>query len=448
MSATVVLGSQLGDEGKGKHLDYLASTNEFNITARCNSGGNAGHCIVVDGYRYAFHLIPSGILNPNVTCIIGNGTVIHIADLLTEIAAIKAVNPALPGIQDLEKRLLISDRAHIVFDLHKLADGANEAELKGASIGTTRQGMGPVYSTKAARIGIRMCDIIGNHDLLLVKIINLVKSFKHVLPPDTSIPDYSQSLVLQYISWGEILRPMITDTVSYINKQIQCNSKILVEGAQACMLDVDFGVYPYCTATSCTVGAVCSGLGIPASNIGPIHYIMKAYTTRVGNGGFPTELKGELGHELQTIGHEFGSTTGRARRCGWLDLVMIRWAFMINGTDNALIVMNKLDVLDTFPEIKIAVNYRYKGEILSVPPADLVVLDEVEVIYETFPGWLQSTKSCRKWSDLPENAQNYIIRIIDILKVPVRWIGVGPERNEVIDMAVVNAKPKVIMFSQ
>jgi adenylosuccinate synthase len=455
MSVDIVLGAQLGDEGKGRLIDILAS--QYNIVARCNSGGNAGHKVVVNNAVFAFHLVPSGIINPNVIGIIGNGCVINLQDLYNEIITIQNTllqNTLTQDIQsdnsilgiDITKRLFISDRAHIVLNLHKYAD-ANRENIRSqntlsTAIGTTKQGMGPVYATKALRVGLRICDLFLEHDILLDKIkilITELEPYLETLPhPETILADLNK-----YI---EFFQPMVIDTITYLNNAIKFGKKILVEGAQACLLDVDFGVYPYCTATNCTAGSACIGLGIPPSSINRCYYVIKTYCTRVGNGPFPTEQLNDIGTTLQEIGHEYGTTTGRRRRCGWLDIPMIKWAVMINGNSRSSICITKLDVLDTFDEIKLATRY-YIGDNIDNEigneignkkyiesfPASLELLSQVEVEYETFPGWNTSTTLIRDYQDLPSNAKKYLSRIEELLEVPIHFIGVGAERNAIIN---------------
>jgi adenylosuccinate synthase len=466
----IVLGGQLGDEGKGRLIDILAT--DYDIVARCNSGGNAGHKVVVEGYTYAFHMVPSGILNPNTTAVIGNGCVINLEDLRKEIETIQLVDSSNPATQNIALRLLISNRAHIVLPIHKIVDSAREnaKSVVGSSIGTTKQGMGPVYATKALRVGLRMCDLFLTHKELLPKVKLLLDELASLSHSSTT----SQSINIDTLPTGEEIttmllehatyyKPMICDTVSYLNQALtqsnrlstrQTNKpiKILVEGAQAALLDVDFGVYPYCTSTTCTIGAICTGLGIPPHYITGINYVIKTYTTRVGNGSFPTELPTDEpkspGSQLQCIGHEYGTTTGRTRRCGWLDIPMIKWALMVNGTPSraARICMTKLDVLDTFPEIKIATKYYLPSTNKSQPadysfdileeqtgfPASLEDLARVSIVYETFPGWLQPTTHIREYEDLPTAAKTYISRIEELLGIPIYWIGVGVSRDAMI----------------
>lgn len=432
----VVLGSQLGDEGKGRLIDILASN--YDIVARCNSGGNAGHKVVVGDKSYAFHLIPSGILNPNCIGIIGNGCVINLQDLHKEIDTIQnTINESEHdnNMGSIKKRLLISDRAHIVINAHKEADASRELQKSKSSnpksvIGTTKQGMGPVYSTKALRVGLRMCDIFLEKDILREKVKGLCEELESCLGYEL----YVDQVMAEIEDEIEFYRPMVIDTITYLNMSIKNGSKVLVEIAQACLLDIDFGVYPYCTATNCSVGAVCSGLGIPASCIGKINYVLKTYCTRVGNGPFPTELHDAYGDNLQVIGREFGTTTSRKRRCGWLDIPMVKWATMINGSENATLCLIKLDVLDAFKEIKLAVEYKLDGVVLNGFPSSLETLGKVDVIYEQFDGWMTPTIGARQFDDLPDNAKKYLKRIEELLGIPIKFIGVGAERSAIIQI--------------
>jgi len=444
----VVLGSQLGDEGKGRVIDILAS--KYDIVARCNSGGNAGHKVVVGDKSYAFHLIPSGILNPNCIGIIGNGCVINLQDLRKEIETIRETYTETDinndAVLNITKRLLISDRAHIVLNAHKEADAARELQKSQSSnpksvIGTTKQGMGPVYSTKAIRVGIRMCDLLLDRVILEEKVKGLVSELEKTLGYDININDLMKDIEEQI----DFYRPMICDTITYLNMAINNGRRVLIEIAQACLLDVDFGVYPYCTATNCSVGAICSGLGIPAHTIGKINYVLKTYCTRVGNGPFPTELLDSSGagagagagiesicEKLQTIGHEYGTTTSRKRRCGWLDIPMVKWATMINGDTKATLSLIKLDVLDTFKEIKIGVAYKINGKEVCGFPSSLENLADVEVEYEVFDGWMTPTTDIRDFKSLPTNAKLYLKRIEELLGIPIKYIGVGAERDAMI----------------
>ncbi|KAJ7073273.1 AMPSase 1 [Mycena belliarum] len=422
MSTTVVLGSQWGDEGKGKLVDILAA--DADICARCAGGNNAGHTIVVpvNGVRttFAFHLLPSGLVNPTCTGLIGNGVVVHVPSFFDELDALQAQGLDCTG------RLFVSDRAHLVFDFHQIVDGLKEVELGGSSIGTTKKGIGPAYSGKASRSGLRV---------------------HHLFDP-TTFADKFRKLVegrfkryghFEYDTEGEIerykvlaarLKPYVIDSVVYLHEALAAGKRVLVEGANAAMLDLDLGTYPYVTSSATTVGGVCTGLGLPPRAVGHTIGVVKAYTTRVGGGPFPTEQLNATGEHLQSVGREFGVTTGRMRRCGWLDLVVLRHSCMINGYD--ALNLTKLDILDGLPEIQVGLSYKVDGKPLAGFPADLGVLGAVEVEYATLPGWETSIAHVRKYEDLPEKCRAYVEFIEDALKVPVTWIGVGPERDAML----------------
>ncbi|KAJ6554048.1 AMPSase 1 [Mycena vulgaris] len=422
MTTTVVLGSQWGDEGKGKLVDILAA--DADICARCAGGNNAGHTIVVpiNGVRttFAFHLLPSGLVNPSCTGLIGNGVVIHVPSFFAELDALQAQGLDCTG------RLFVSDRAHLVFDFHQIVDGLKEVELGGSSIGTTKKGIGPAYSGKASRSGLRV---------------------HHLFDPAT-FADKFRKLVegrfkryghFEYDTEGEIerykilaarLKPYVIDSVAYLHQALATGKRVLVEGANAAMLDLDLGTYPYVTSSTTTVGGVCTGLGLPPRAIGHVIGVVKAYTTRVGGGPFPTEQLNAAGKHLETVGREVGTTTGRPRRCGWLDLVVLRHSCMINGYD--ALNLTKLDVLDGLPEIQVGVAYKVAGVPLAGFPADLGVLATVEVEYVTLPGWETSIADVRAYEDLPANCRAYVEYIEQALKVPVTWIGVGPDRDAML----------------
>uniref|UniRef100_A0A8C1UHV3 Adenylosuccinate synthetase n=1 Tax=Cyprinus carpio TaxID=7962 RepID=A0A8C1UHV3_CYPCA len=405
---TVVLGAQWGDEGKGKVVDLLAT--ESDVVCRCQGGNNAGHTVVVDEKEYDFHLLPSGIISTKCTSFIGNGVVIHLPGLFEEIDKNEK-----KGLKGWDKRLVISDRAHIVFDFHQAVDGLQEVQRQaqeGQNIGTTKKGIGPTYACKASRTGLRICDLMQNVSLL-------GRHFSH--------------LSKNIIEYAERIRPLVRDGVYFMYDAIHGPpKKILVEGANAALLDIDFGTYPFVTSSNCTVGGVCTGLGIPPANIGDVYGVSKAYTTRVGIGAFPTEQLNAVGELLQTRGHEVGVTTGRKRRCGWLDLVILNYAHMINGF--TAIALTKLDILDVLDEIKVGVAYKINGKRVPYFPANLEVLQKVEVEYETFPGWKTDTSAARKWSDLPPKAQNYIRFVENHIGVPIKWVGVGKSRECMIQM--------------
>jgi adenylosuccinate synthase len=414
----VVLGSQWGDEGKGKLVDILSQ--EYDIIARCQGGSNAGHTIVVDGQKFAFHLLPSGILHKNATCLIGNGVVIHLPTLFKELAALDE-----KGI-DYKGRLKISDRAHLLFDYHQVVDGMQEDELAGEKIGTTKKGIGPCYSMKAQRTNLRV------GDLRYMKHFeeNLAKGVKSIQKRYKFEYDVTAE-VERYKKYAEILEPMIVDSVAYINEAYDSGKKILIEGANATMLDLDFGTYPFVTSSSASIGGACTGLGIAPSLIDYGVGIVKAYTTRVGSGPFPTELLNELGDAIREKGREFGTTTGRPRRCGWLDTFVLKYTHQINRY--TALNITKLDILSELAEIKIGIGYSYKGEKLTHFPSNLEVLANVEVEYETMPGWQSDITKVRSYADLPDAAKNYIERIEQLVGCPVKWVGVGPGRDEMIN---------------
>jgi len=421
--AVVILGSQWGDEGKGKIVDLLAT--KADVVCRFNGGNNAGHTVIVDGVDYDFHILPSGIINEKCISIIGNGCVIHLPDMLNEIKRNEA-----KGLKNWKKRLFISDRAHLVFDLHQEIDGLVEGHKGRGSLGTTKKGIGPTYSSKATRNGLRVCDLMmDDFDSFEAKFRALVKYCK-TMYTDLSEVDIEAELV-RYKEMREVIRPCVKDATYFLfNLLKEPNKNMIIEGANATMLDIDFGTYPYVTSSVCTIGGICSGLGIQPKYIGEVIAIVKAYTTRVGEGAFASELLNETGKYLQDVGKEWGVTTGRKRRCGWLDLVVVKYANMLNGYTQ--IALTKLDILDQLKEIKIAVGYSYKGQKLESYPANMAVVENVEVEYKTFAGWMTDISKSRDYDELPKNAQIYIEFIEEYLGVPVTYIGVGKEREAVI----------------
>ncbi|XP_015781848.1 adenylosuccinate synthetase [Tetranychus urticae] len=417
----VVLGTQWGDEGKGKLVDLLAD--KADIVCRCQGGNNAGHTVVVGDSEYDFHLLPSGIINKNCTAVVGNGVVISLPQLFDEITRNEA-----KGLKDLKKQLIISDRAHMVFDFHQSVDGLQELEKGKKSLGTTRKGIGPTYSTKVSRTGIRMADLLGDFSNFEEKFKVLAVTYQKQFS-DLNI-DVDEELK-RYRRYAEEIRGSVADTVTFLHQSIKTGKSILVEGANATMLDIDFGTYPYVTSSNCTVGGVCTGLGVSPKIINDIYGVVKAYCTRVGDGPFPTEQKNEIGTLLQERGKEIGVTTKRKRRCGWLDIVLLKYSNMINGYTH--LAVTKLDILDDFDEIKIGVEYEIEGKTLTSPPANANDLERVTVKYKTLPGWKQNISSCRNFSDLPLEAQRYILVIEELCGVPVKWIGVGPDRSSIIE---------------
>jgi len=418
----VVLGSQWGDEGKGKIVDLLAT--KADVVCRVQGGNNAGHTVVIGEKKYDFHLLPSGIISETCLNVIGNGVVVNLPELLKE-----AQKNEDKGLTWWKQNLVISDRAHLVFNFHQEIDAALENMKGGKKLGTTKKGIGPTYSTKCGRINLRVHDLMGDYEVFQ----NKLKSLIHVLSQQYPAVEFKyEELCEEYKQIREIIRPMVKDTVHLMYEQLHStdHKEILIEGANANMLDIDFGTYPYVTSSNCSVGGLCTGLGVPPSSVGDVIAIVKAYTTRVGAGPFPSELTCEIGERLQTIGHEYGVTTGRKRRCGWLDLMVVKYAHVINNFK--CIALTKLDILDDFETLKIAIGYKYNGQNLPLLPASLDVLSNVEVEYIEVPGWKSETSGIRSYRDLPENARNYIECIEKYMQVPVKYIGVGQARDDVI----------------
>ncbi|KAM1003085.1 adenylosuccinate synthetase 2, chloroplastic-like [Malus sylvestris] len=418
-----VLGCQWGDEGKGKLVDILAQ--HFDIVARCQGGANAGHTIYnAEGKKFALHLVPSGILNEETLCVIGNGVVVHLPGLFKEIDGLQSNGVSCKG------RILVSDRAHLLFDFHQVVDGLRESELAKSFIGTTKRGIGPCYSNKVIRNGIRVSDL--RHmdtfpqklDLLLSDVASRFRGFEYG-------PHVLKEEVEKYKRFAERLEPFIADTVLVVNEAISEKKNILVEGGQATMLDIDFGTYPYVTSSSPSAGGICTGLGIAPRVLGDLVGVVKAYTTRVGSGPFPTEILGHGGDLLRFAGQEFGTTTGRPRRCGWLDIAALKYCCQINGFSS--LNLTKLDVLSDLPEIQLGVAYKQiDGTPIKSFPADLRDLEQLKVEYEVLPGWKTDISSVRNYSDLPKAARQYVERIEELVGVPVHYIGVGPGRDALI----------------
>ncbi|QLL32519.1 hypothetical protein HG536_0D00410 [Torulaspora globosa] len=425
----VVLGSQWGDEGKGKLVDLLVG--DYDLVARCAGGNNAGHTIVVDGVKYDFHMLPSGLVNPNCQNLLGNGVVVHVPSFFKELETLEA-----KGLENARERLFISSRAHLVFDFHQRTDKLREVELSGQAkdgknIGTTGKGIGPTYSTKASRSGIRVHHLVNDNpeawDDFVVKYRRLLETRKQ------RYGDFeydAEAELARYKKYKEELKPFVVDSVVFMHKAIEAKKKILVEGANALMLDIDFGTYPYVTSSNTGIGGVVTGLGIPPRTVDEVYGVVKAYTTRVGEGPFPTEQLNEYGEKLQEIGAEFGVTTGRKRRCGWLDLVILKYSTLINGYTSLNIT--KLDVLDTFEEIPVGISYSLNGKKLDLFPEDLTTLGKVDVEYVTLPGWNQDITKVKSYDELPENAKKYLKFIEDFVGVPIEWVGTGPARDSML----------------
>lgn len=413
MKADLIVGIQWGDEGKGKIVDLLAQ--KYDVVARYQGGHNAGHTIVVDGKTHALHLIPSGILNPKAANIIGNGVVVSPEALIKE----------MKQFDNLLGRLYVSESAHMILTFHTLIDQAKE-KLRGAkAIGTTGRGIGPAYSEKIARAGFRLGEL-RDVETLSGRVMEYFAQNKAIFEAlEIALPS-REELVAELNGYAEKLVPFLANTTQMAWKMMDEDQKILLEGAQGTMLDIDHGTYPYVTSSSTISAGACTGLGINPKDIGKVTGIVKAYCTRVGNGPFPTEDHGEIGERLRKQGHEFGTTTGRPRRCGWFDAVACRYASRINGCDELSIM--KLDVLDGFEEIQVCVGYEVNGEVIDYMPLDL---EAVKPVYKTFKGW-DKTEGVRRFEDLPETAQIYLKALEELTGTKIGMISTSPDRNDTI----------------
>ena len=418
----VVVGAQWGDEGKGKLIDILSE--KVDITVRYQGGNNAGHTVIVGSKEYVFHLIPSAILRPEKVCVIGNGVVIDPEALLEEIDGLKKRGLPMKGAQ-----LKISCNAHVVMPYHRVMDQLREGK-RSQKIGTTGRGIGPCYSDKVGRMGIRVIDLL-NPKVLKAKLADNLNEKNDIFVKVYGFKNYDFSEIYnQYLAFGRRLKPYICDTALYLNQAIKDKKRILFEGAQGTFLDIDFGTYPFVTSSNATTGGVCSGTGVPPTKIKEVVAALKAYTTRVGEGPFPTEFDKAMDDRIRSIGHEFGATTGRPRRCGWFDAVLGKYSVTINGATQLAIM--KLDVLDELDEIEIATAYKYKGKIYKDYSHDLDVLSNAKPVYEKWPGWKTSTKEIRQFKKLPLAARRYIERLEELLEVPIKYISVGSKRDEII----------------
>ena len=413
MKADLIVGIQWGDEGKGKMVDMLAQN--YDVVCRSQGGHNAGHTIWVDGVRHALHLIPSGVLNPKAINIIGNGVVLSPESIIIE----------MEQFEGLEGRLFISDKAHLNLPYHALIDQAKE-RLKGdKAIGTTGKGIGPAYAEKISRTGFRVGELL-NPEKLASGIIDYFEQSKAIFEVLEIETPNKEELIELLTSYKNKLAPFIANTTNMIWDALDNDKKILLEGAQGTLLDIDHGTYPYVTSSSCVSAGACTGLGISPKDIGVVTGIVKAYTTRVGNGPFPSEDFTEAGEKIADIGKEVGVTTGRGRRCGWFDAIAVKHAARLNGCDQLSLM--KLDVLDGFEKIKICTSYEVNGEIINYMPSDL---EDVKPVYEEFAGW-DSVVGCREFDKLPENAKKYINKIEELTGVKVGIVSTSPERDDTI----------------
>lgn len=422
MSIRVVVGAQWGDEGKGKIVDLLSK--EADYVVRYQGGANAGHTLEFDGKKIVLHLIPSGIFNGDATCVIGNGVVIDPHALLDEIKEVEALGGSL------QDRLKISKAAHVILPYHQLLDQVKEAHRGDDAIGTTGRGIGPAYVSKVSRVGIRMSDLFHPKQLrnkVKTNISDINEALQHVYNHD---PIEAKPIIDDLLEIADKLCPYITNTSVLLHEAIESDKNILLEGAQGSLLDVDHGTYPFVTSSCPTAGGACTGSGIPPTAIDKVMGISKAYCTRVGHGPFPTELNDDLGEKLREAGQEFGATTGRPRRCGWIDLVALKYAVRVNGINE--LTLTKIDILDDFKEIKLCTEYLVDGEPTDTFPLDLPDIDSVEPQYKTLPGWQQSLEDCQTLEELPANARKYLEFIQDYLDVDLTILSKGPDRTETI----------------
>ena len=417
-----VVGAQWGDEGKGKLIDILCES--VDVTVRYQGGNNAGHTVIVGQKEYVFHLIPSAILRPSKVCVIGNGVVIDPKALLEEMDGLKK-----RGLSMTHQRLKISANAHVVMPYHRVMDQLRESK-RSHKIGTTGRGIGPCYSDKVGRMGVRMIDLL-NSKVLKAKLADNLNEKNDIFVKVYGYKNYDfREIYGEYLSYGRRLKSYICDTALYLKDVIERKKKILFEGAQGTFLDIDFGTYPFVTSSNATIGGVCAGTGVPPGHIGKVVAAAKAYTTRVGEGPFPTEFDAKMDDIIRSKGNEFGATTGRPRRCGWFDSVLVRYALIINGASELAIM--KLDVLDDLKELKIATAYTYKGKVYKDYPHDLHVLSQARPVYETVPGWQSDTRGVRQYRNLPGPARRYLERLEALLSIKIKYISVGSKRDEII----------------
>lgn len=424
MSTRVVIGAQWGDEGKGKIVDLLS--NEADYVVRFQGGANAGHTLKFDDKKVVLHLIPSGIFNGDADCVIGNGVVIDPIALVEEIKGVQEMGFSLKG------RFFISQTAHVILPYHKLLDQLKEKRKGDAAIGTTGRGIGPAYVSKVSRVGIRMIDLL-DREILKEKIEQNLQDINFALENMYHEPVLSADDLLAELDEAiQALKPFICNTTNLMHEAIRNNKSVLLEGAQGTMLDVDHGTYPYVTSSSPSSGGACIGSGIPPTALDKVMGITKAYCTRVGNGPFPTELLDETGEKLREKGAEFGATTGRPRRCGWLDLVALKYVVQLNGINE--LTLTKMDVMDGFEQINVCTGYKLNGEETDVFPLSLGDMEKVEPVYTSLPGWNKSIEGITDWEELPATAQSYIHFIEEYLDVKFTVISTGPKRSETIQL--------------
>jgi adenylosuccinate synthase len=417
MSGSVVIGLQWGDEGKGKIVDLLSESVDWAV--RCQGGANAGHTVEIGDAKFVLHLVPTGILRPDVRCLIGGGVVVDLTALFRELSELYK-----RGIR-WEERLFIAVSAHVVLPYHRLFDQADECSRGGQKIGTTLRGIGPAYADKVARRGLRTGDLYDPGRLRArLELIAAAHRLKIESLPDVEIPAV-EDVARELEEFAAVIRPMLVNPSDLLNDELARECRILFEGAQGTLLDVDFGTYPFVTSSSTSVGGVLTGLGVPPSAVGDVVGVTKAYCTRVGNGPFPTELTGEFGERLRKLGNEYGATTGRPRRCGWVDGVLLRHSCRLNGVTK--LAITKLDVLDSVETIKICT--RYEGE---EGPLDLAHLDDVRPVYEEWPGWKSRTADITEFDRLPAACRKYLARLAELAEAPISMVSTGPRRDQTI----------------
>jgi adenylosuccinate synthase len=421
MAVKLIIGSQWGDEGKGKLVDVLSENAD--IVVRYQGGANAGHTVYIDEKKYILHLIPGGILRESVKCVIGNGVVFDPVAFSEEVDFLREND-----IQ-IDNRLLISDRAHVIFPYHKIIDQMKEETLKKKKIGTTGRGIGPAYVDKFNRSGIRVSDLF-DKSLLKAKVEDNLYNLNNELKKNEQPPIKAGELLKEISKHTEQLKEFVADTSRYLYDSWKNGLSIILEGAQGCLLDVDFGSYPYVTSSNPTSGGAITGTGLPPKALEEIIGVIKAYTTRVGSGPFPSEEEGETGDRLRKAGAEYGATTGRPRRCGWFDAVIANYAIRLNGFSS--LALTKLDVLDEFGQIKVCTSYKKGDENIDYFPASLKNLESCEPVYETIDGWQSPTDHCKKFEELPQKAKLYVNYLEELVSIPIKYISVGVDRKQII----------------
>ncbi len=419
MSTVVVVGTQWGDEGKGKITDFLAE--KADVVARYQGGNNAGHTILIENKKYKLTMVPSGIFNQNKLCVIGNGMVINPGALVEEIQYIRDNGFSTDNLK-------ISDRAHVIMPYHLVLDALEEDRKADNKIGTTRKGIGPCYMDKAARNGIRIADLMVAEAFEEKARAVIADKNQVITQMYNGEPLEADGIIKDYLALAELLRPFVTDTSVVLNDAIDAGKKVLFEGAQGVMLDIDQGTYPYVTSSNPSAGGVCIGSGVGPSKIKEVIGVAKAYTTRVGDGPFPTELNNDLGQWIRDKGHEYGTVTGRPRRVGWFDTVVVRHARRVSGITG--LSLNSLDVLTGLETVKICTAYKFRGELMEHYPANLKLLEECEAVYEELPGWSEDISGAKKMSDLPESTRKFVERITELTGIPIAIFSVGRNREQ------------------